>query len=245
MAIAKKRGSRAGLLKSKLHRGPALRGRTRSTEIWERLRSDIVETRLQPGTKLQFDQMRQVYDVGLSPLREALFRLSATGLVVLKDQRGFSVAPVSTADLLDVTRLRLELEPWALRMSIEKGTEEWEAEVLAATHRLSKEQKRLSHVRPELNDAWEVHHRAFHRILVSACDSPWLLKVRDQLYDHTDRYRRLHVRYAPARDDVAEHRALMEAAVTHNVDAATQLLRQHISATADELLANDKIFTSA
>ena len=56
----------------------------------------------------------------------------------MEDQRGYRVAPVSRTNLLEVTRLRLELECFALRESIGNGNDQWESEVVAAHYRLMK-----------------------------------------------------------------------------------------------------------
>jgi GntR family carbon starvation induced transcriptional regulator len=221
------------------------RARTRARDIYERLRLDIVECRLKPGQKLRFDETRTTYQVGLSPLREALMRLASEGLVVLEDQRGFHVAPVSRTDLLDVTRMRQELESMALRMAIESGSDEWEAEVLAAYHRLSKVRKVFVSETEDphsriINPQWEEHHRNFHRSLVSACGSPWLMHFRGLLYDQADRYRRLSLQYLRhPRADLDEHRALMEAAITRDAIRAAELIKRHIGDTTEALLAAD------
>lgn len=222
-----------------------LRGRTRATDIYERLRLDIVECRRKPGQRLRFDEMRSAYGVGLSPLREALMRLTAEGLVILEDQRGFHVAPVSRADLLDITRMRQELESMAMRMSVEHGGDEWEAALLAAFHRLSKVKKVFVTAAHDpqsriINPEWESRHRDFHRSLVAACGSPWLLHFRGLLYDQSDRYRRLSIQYLRSpRSDLDEHRSLMEAAITHDAAKAVELIRRHIGDTTAVLLAAD------
>ncbi|HEY0918718.1 GntR family transcriptional regulator, partial [Devosia sp.] len=94
--------------------------RTLASDVRERLRADIVSGALKPGLRLRFDEIRARYDVGLSPLREALFRLASEGLVVSEDHRGFRVAPVSRAKLMDISFMRKELETMALKLSIER-----------------------------------------------------------------------------------------------------------------------------
>src|SRR5712672_3207808 len=92
--------------------------RTRATDTYRRLRQDILECRLRPGLRLRAEELCERYGVGISPLREALVRLSADGLTVLREHRGYHVAPVSKADLIDVTRMRIKLESAALASSI-------------------------------------------------------------------------------------------------------------------------------
>ena len=90
---------------------------TLASAAYERLRRDIRIGRLAPGEKLRIDALRAIYEIGASPLREALNRLSAEGLVVQEDQRGFRVPPVSIEDLLELTRTRCWLNEIALRES--------------------------------------------------------------------------------------------------------------------------------
>ena len=216
------------------------KGRTLATDVLERLRRDILECRLRPGTKLRFDELREAYGVGLSPLREALMRLASDGLVVLEDQRGFHVKPVSRADLIDVTRMREELESMALRLSVERGDDHWEADVLATFHRLSKLAKHGADDDRVISPEWEQRHRQFHHALVAACGSPWLLHFRGLLYDQADRYRRLSLHYLTMpRSDLGEHRALMEAAITRDAAKASHLIREHIAYTTRVVLEGD------
>ena len=70
-------------------------GQTLSTSIASTLRAAISNGELEPGRKLRLDDLRATFGVSLSPLREALSRLSAEGFVVMEDQRGYSVAPIS------------------------------------------------------------------------------------------------------------------------------------------------------
>src|SRR6201987_2510605 len=109
---------------------------TRTRAIYERLRRDIIRGTLPPGEKLRIEVLRTRYNVGGTPLREALNRLSTEGLVTQSDQRGFRVTPVSADDLLELTRTRCLINEVALRESITRGGRDWEEGVLLALHRL-------------------------------------------------------------------------------------------------------------
>jgi len=219
-------------------RGGEPPGRTLASNVFERLRHDILQCRLRPGTRLRFAELRLRYGVGTSPLREALVRLAADGLVVLEDHRGFHVAPVSKAKLLDITFMRKELESKALVLGIQNADEQWEARVLAAYHALARRSE------PDRNGAmdpeWESRHGAFHFALVSGCGSDWLLRFRGILFDQWDRYRRLSIKFDKEhRDFMREHRELMEAALERDADAATYLMNRHITMSTRVLLAAD------
>jgi DNA-binding GntR family transcriptional regulator len=88
-----------------------------------RLRSDVIHGALAPGEKLRIEELRAKYGLGATPLREALSRLSAVGLVEASAQRGFRVSRVSVEDLDDVTENRVRLECDLLRDSIAHGDE--------------------------------------------------------------------------------------------------------------------------
>ena len=91
-------------------------------------------------------------------------------------EQGLSrLAEVSHDNLLDLMRTRIEIETIALRWSLEKGGVEWEADLLGAFHRLSRQTK-IEPTAPEaISEAWSREHAAFHTALVAACGSPTLL----------------------------------------------------------------------
>ncbi|HEX8498095.1 MAG TPA: GntR family transcriptional regulator, partial [Actinomycetales bacterium] len=156
---------------------------TRTSELLAVLREDVLSGSLEPGAPLRLTALRERYAVGLTPLREALFQLAAEGLVTLHDQRGFRVAQVSQAELADLTEQRVLVEGQALRLSVERGDLAWEGRVLAAAHLLSGTTM-LGPDGATPTAAWSEAHRDFHRVLVEACGSVWLLRLRSTLFDH-------------------------------------------------------------
>src|SRR6201984_1600044 len=111
---------------------------TRTSAIYERLRGGIIQAQLLPGEKLRIGLLRARYDVGGTPLREALNRLSTEGLVTQSDQRGFRVTPVGADELLELTRTRCWINEVALRESIARGGRDWDRGGLFSLHRLSR-----------------------------------------------------------------------------------------------------------
>lgn len=211
---------------------------TLATQVAARLRADILTCRLLPNARLRLDELRDRYGCGASPVREALMRLEGEGLVQLEQNRGFRVTPISREHLIDLTANRIEIESIALRWSLERGSVRWEAEVLAAFHRLSREQKLGAGEHGAVSEAWRHEHRAFHHALVAGCDSPVLLALREGLFDQAERYVALSVAYRTRpRDDVAEHRRLMEAVIARDLRRVLDLNRQHIQRTADKVRA--------
>lgn len=209
---------------------------TAKASVYGRLRDDIVYSRLLPGERLRTEQLRQRYEVGASPLREALMRLEAEGLVELEQNKGFRVSTVSAEHLADLTRTRIEIEAAALRWSLENGTVEWEGNLVGAFHRLISVPKENGEAGGGHNKVWLHYHRAFHASLVAACNSPILLSLHRRLFDQAERYVALCIAAkGELRDDVGEHTALMEAAVARRVDEAVALNRSHIERTTEKL----------
>ncbi|MEY4266565.1 MAG: hypothetical protein RIS90_1100, partial [Pseudomonadota bacterium] len=112
--------------------------RTLANQAQDLLRRDILSGSLAPGQRLRTKDLQTRYGLGLSPLRESLQRLSAEGMVVNDAQRGFAVAPVSVAELRDLTVARTALESAMLPMAMQLGGADWEGDIVAAFHRLSR-----------------------------------------------------------------------------------------------------------
>ena len=131
---------------------------------------------------------------------------------------------------------RIEIESIALRRSIENGGVEWEADLLAAFHRLSKQTK-LRRSQPGMISAeWSREHRVFHHALVAACNSPTMLSIRESLFEKAERYVALSIMSkAPPRNDVLEHEQIMQAALAKNVNRAVTLNREHIERTLNKV----------
>ena len=210
---------------------------TLASSVYERLRGDILRGELVPGHKLRIEFVSERYAAGGSPVREALNRLSADGLVDRRDQRGFYVAAASAEDLIELTRTRCWLEEIGLRESMRSFTSEWEEGVILALHRLSRIPRSTSPDEYRENADWERLHRAFHRSLIAGDRSRWLLSFCDQLADQAYRYRQLAAqRVYPKRKEKGEHDALVEAVLARDPDRAVELLNKHYQLTADIIL---------
>lgn len=203
------------------------------------LRSDVIACRLMPRERLRVEALRERYGMGTSPIREALMRLEAEGLVELEQNKGFRVSEVSHENLIDLMRTRIELETIALRWSLEKGGVEWEADLLSAFHRLSRQTKIDADNPDAISEIWSKEHAAFHAALVSACGSPTLMSIRSRLFEQADRYVALSIMSSgPLRDDVTEHKQLMRAALNREIDRTIELNRLHITKTLDKVAAS-------
>lgn len=210
---------------------------TIATRVYDRLRRDILRGGLPPGQKLRTEYLRQRYDVGNTPVREALNRLSADGLVVRVDQRGFSVSKLSREEYEQLLKARCWLEEIALRESIKHRTQEWEENLVIALHRLGRVSPLLE---GKPNPAWEEQHHYYHKSLLANCGSDWLITYCNQLLDQTDRYRQFAftAQYAD-RNLLEEHQSIFEAAVEGDADKAVDLLIAHYRRTGKLILESD------
>jgi DNA-binding GntR family transcriptional regulator len=208
--------------------------KTNSERAYRLLREEIVAGELPAGLKLKIEMLRQRYDLGAGPLREALARLSSDHLVVLEGQRGFGVAPMSIKDANDIGAMRKLLEVEALKMSFAKGDDDWEAGVVATFHALERNEQRSEHAKVPDFTEWERRNRLFHEALVAACNSTWLLRVRNQMFEQHERYRRLsRVTSLGSRDVSKEHKQLLDTAVARDIDSAVAVITLHIQRTTD------------
>jgi DNA-binding GntR family transcriptional regulator len=210
---------------------------TLASAVYDRLRRDILHGDLAPGYKLRIESLCQRYAAGGSPVREALSRLSADGLVNRREQRGFHVASATADDLVELTRTRCWLEEIGLRESMRHAAPEWEEGIVVALHRLARVPRSTSPAAYRENPEWEQLHRAFHRALIAGCESRWLRNFCEQLADQAYRHRQLAVqRVYPKRKEGDEHHAIADAVLGRDPDTAVKLLTEHYRLTADIIL---------
>jgi len=204
--------------------------------VYARLRADILRGVLLPSDRLRVNDTSGRYDCGAIPTREALNRLAAEHLVVYSEQRGFSVAPISRADLIDLAKARSLFIEAAMREAVRHGDAAWEERVLVAHHRLKKVPRYLSLEPPRPNAAFDDPHREFHSALISGCGSQWVVNLCERLFDHAERYRNLSRKLAVVpRED--EHQQIVDAALGRRVEEAVALSKRHVELTADIILA--------
>ncbi|GGF40494.1 GntR family transcriptional regulator [Aliidongia dinghuensis] len=207
---------------------------TLASSTYAQLRREILDGDQVPGSRLHIRQLCERFGIGASPMREALNRLSAEGLVQQLDQRGFRVAPLDLEDLSDLTRMRCWLNEIALRAAISAGDAAWEEGLVVAHYRLMRAPKETSPVDGRRSAAWERAHRDFHAALIAACGSRRLMEQCAALFDAADRYRHVsRIASSDRRDDADEHTQIMEAALRRNGDGAVALLTRHMANTEE------------
>ena len=210
---------------------------TRAGKVYDQLRTYIFTARLKPGQRLKFPDLCTRYDTSVGVAREALTKLVSERLVTLQAHQGYTVTPLSAAELADVTAARVEIEALAFRQSILTGDDRWEAEVLASNHLLHRRERQVTDA--VRGDDWYLAHEAFHAALIAGCGNRRLVLIAQELRAETELYRRwaapLLVEYD--RDPDAEHQALAAAALDRDAERGVELLREHIAFTTQMLLS--------
>lgn len=202
----------------------------------KRLKQDIMSGALAPDSRLKMRELKMRYGIGASPMREALAQLAAEGFVHQRAQKGFRVPPVSTAELLDITRSRQIIEAEALALAIEHANPAWEEEIVASFHVL---ERAITQTKAGTRDQeyFEERHHRFHRALIAACPLVALREFCDDLYVRKTRYRRLLSGYGfTGKQVIAEHRVLMDAVLDRDIPRARHVIKAHIGITADVIL---------
>lgn len=202
-------------------------GRQSTEQVYERVRAAILDGELPAGSVMS--QVSLANDLGISrtPLREALRMLQAERLIDSEPNRRVRVAAVTAEDLEELGIIRVTLEAQALRLSIDRMTPEDLA-------RLEGYMGEMAHF-AEAKDyrRWVVPHRAFHRQLTVHAGER-LDDLLSQLFDHTERYRRLHVGFGPSAWATASHREILDACKAGDRELAPALLANHLARTAFE-----------
>lgn len=217
-----------------VYNGADLQGgasRSHTERAAQLLRTDIIEGVLEPGLKLKLEMLRERYDIGAAPLREALSRLAGEGLVIAQEQRGFLVSGMSVEEANDIGELRLLLEIEALRSSLRLGDNNWQTRVITTYHWLERAERAEFSANGAL-DELERRNFDFHEALVSACDRRWTLHLRGIVFRQHERYRRLsRIHSAKTRQISDEHRALLDAALGRDEHAIEEVITTHIRRT--------------
>ncbi|MFF5989978.1 GntR family transcriptional regulator [Prauserella flavalba] len=189
------------------------------------LRTRILSGELPPGSKLAQRDLAQALGMSLTPLREAIRRLSSEGLIDLDTQRDARVAAINATEARQLFEVRLSLDPTAAMLAAQRRTD---ADVVA----LRGAAARLLPVTRAWGEEALTAHRAFHRALYVASRNDVLIRMLDDLWDKSDRYRRLGLELPPGDEprtrDHREHHELVGLIEAGDATAASELMRAHI-----------------
>jgi DNA-binding GntR family transcriptional regulator len=208
--------------------GSARGHRTLAEKAFDTLHRAIITGQLRPGTRLPIEELADVLEMSPMPIREAVRRLDAAGLVENIPHRGARVTELSITDLTEVTEARLALETLAIRRAAARFDDAVEA---TARDRLT-----ALNESPDDNSAeTSAAHAALHFALYDAADSAWLVRLIRPIWETAERY---CLEVPSCRQLVArrhEHEAILGACVAHDQARAATLLHDHLATTANSI----------
>ncbi|UWR51192.1 GntR family transcriptional regulator [Phaeobacter inhibens] len=195
------------------------------------LRERILSGELAEGEPIRQEALAEEYDVSRMPVREALKRLDAEGLVRFTNNRGATVTKHSLREIAEIFDLRILVEVDLFRRSIPAMT--------------TTDFARCSQILDEMDASYDaddvatwgaLNHR-YHSALYAAAERKLTNEVLQGLSLHSDRFIRMHLSVMKQREPAkAEHRDLLALAQARDIDAACAALTRHISRTKEELL---------
>lgn len=197
--------------------------RTLSEQVYQNLRADILSGRLAPSTELSEVALAESFGTSRGPVREAIRRLWAEGLVLERPRRGAVVASLSKKDFENAYQVRSGLEALAVVLGTPLRTDE----ALDRIDSLIEEMDRLARAGDE--EQFFVANRQLHREVCALADNPILLDIYDRLINTMERYsHRSAVIRGDLKSSVDEHRAIVDAIRRGDADEAANLTREHI-----------------
>lgn len=207
---------------------------TAGSRVYDQLRHDVISGVLAPGQRLTLESLKSQYQVGMTPLREALYRLSASLLVIAEDHQGFRVADISLENLQQVLTAREHFECLILKESIARGDLAWEGRVISAHHALTKFPPYLSD--GSVSSDYLQAHRRFHYEILSGSQHFFLEHFQSVIWDHYARYRNLlSVERIDMATLAADHAQILDRVLARDFEMAALVLRRHINNGAQEL----------
>lgn len=193
---------------------------TIATRISRTLAERIVSGAIAPGERLRQDHLADEFGASHVPVREAFRRLEAQGLVVSEPRRGVRVAGFSLAEVNEVAQMRAALEVLALRHAAPHLT----TAILDAAEEATRAGDKASDVQ-----AWEEANRAFHRLILTPCAMPRLLKSVDDLQMASSRFLFSGWRAEWEAPTDRDHRAILDALRAGQLETAAAVLSRHVS----------------
>lgn len=196
---------------------------TLAEQVYQYLRREILAGAYPPDTSLPEKTLAGQLNVSRVPVREALHKLAADGLVTLKPRQGAFVSSLSPRQFLDAYRVREALEDLAIRLALPNLTDD----DLSQLDGLQDEMRR--HAATDDADAFFAANRAFHALFVERSENDYLKGIYVSLMDQMQRHlsSSLGLRGGLERS-IEEHQAILEAVRSGDAEEAARLLREHI-----------------
>ena len=201
---------------------------SKSDVAYAELRRRILSGDLAPGSRLAQYELAASLNMSITPLREAIRRLSSEGLVDLDAHRNVHVAPIGAAEARRLFEVRLLLDPPAVELAGERRTADDIAAMEAAL-------QRLLPVTRQGGEKALAAHRQLHCAIYGASHNDVLIRLLDDLWDKSDRYRRLGLEIGHDDEsrirDFDEHRLIVEHVASGDGAKAALLMHLHITSS--------------
>ncbi len=209
---------------------------TKADEIALMVEEAIVSGELQPGTVLRQEQLSERFHVSRTPIREALRRLAALGLVSFVPNRGVRVRTLSREELREAFLVRAELESLATELAAAKRTAADLEELAAAEDRFATATARLQQAagddRRELTVEWVRSNHAFHDVIYRVAAVPMVERIAKSARRTFAGSAVWNSGAAVAAElfevNVRQHRAIREAVAAGSAAGARALAREHV-----------------
>ncbi|MEV6385304.1 GntR family transcriptional regulator [Streptomyces sp. NPDC051773] len=211
--------------------------------VYERLKGDIESLRLRPGAKLSEVQLGEELGASRTPVREAIRRLAAEGLVDFVPGEVARVAPISLGGVRALFEFRMMLEPRAAASVATAGAADERVRepfrALLARLEEFEESFRARDAAEQARSYQEFYEvtEAFDQAVVAACRNPYLARAIRDLRGQTARLRHLS-HSGPRRmlTSLEEHRAMLAAVVRGDAEGAEAAGRHHLVQTQQALI---------
>ena len=204
--------------------------------VHRHLREEILANRLPPGTELGEVALAESLGVSRAPVREAIGRLAAEGLVTVRPRRGAVVSALTAAEFLEAYQVREALETQAIRLAVPRLEDEDVARLEAMVARQAQLAKRGD------VGAFFQSNAEFHRLIVEAAGNGMLVEMHGQLMAHMGRYRtRSLALRGTLQRSVSEHRGILGAVRARDAEHAAALLGDHIRVPQERLVAGGEM----
>lgn len=191
--------------------------------VFQTLRQAILKGELQPGERLMEMKLAQLLGVSRTPIREAIRKLELEGLVVMVPRKGATVANITEKDTKDVLEVRCTLEMFAAEMACERITAEQLAELKEAAKAFEASKGSMDLIRIAETDM------QFHEVIYEATQNDRLVQMLNNLRENMYRYRIEYLKDPNYYDSlVGEHREILNAIETKNIEKARKCMRDHI-----------------
>ena len=204
-----------------------------SQKIYQVLKKEIVKGFLKPGAKLSENRLAREMHVSRTPIREAMRKLVAEGLVKTSPNKKMTVSEVSLTDMKEVLQVRGALEGLAASIAAKRITSQEIDTLEKIVIQMS-----LYTTKEHLSSYCEVDDQ-FHDLILSICGNKWIIKVRENLSNFIYRYRVMSLS-VPERlkCSLEEHQAIMESLKKRNSEEANKLSQIHMENTIINILKN-------